>query len=300
MYERFRDWLLRFLKVPPEPHPPFGDPASLRVFRAGRNYFRLRLFGWAIGQTAALAGIIFWVVLFYQAETAAEALPPIAPASGSAPANGPAPATPAAPAAVVKQFVQRRPRESGFAQFKRGLGHLVRLLPPWAIPVIWLLKLIGFLAYLAQLPLTYAIRRLDYEMRWYVVTDRSLRIRTGTWRVQELTMSFANLQQVVVTQGPLQRLLGLADVRVQSAGGGSGQGPQGQESSLHVGHFHGVENAVEIRDLILDRLRRFRESGLGDPEETHHLVEAVGPAGDVHAAALELAAEARALRQALE
>ena len=62
--------------------------------------------------------------------------------------------------------------------------------------------------------------RLDYEQRWYVVTDRSLRLRTGVWSVREMTMSFANLQQITVTQGPLQRLLGLADVRFQSAGGG--------------------------------------------------------------------------------
>ncbi len=72
-------------------------------------------------------------------------------------------------------------------------------------------------------PLTYAIRRLDVELHWYIVTDRSLRIRTGLVRLQETTMSFANLQQVEVKQGPLQRLLGLADVHVQSAGGGSDQ-----------------------------------------------------------------------------
>jgi len=39
MYELIRRWALNLLKVPPEPHPPMGDPASLRVFNAGRNYF---------------------------------------------------------------------------------------------------------------------------------------------------------------------------------------------------------------------------------------------------------------------
>ena len=80
-------------------------------------------------------------------------------------------------------------------------------------------------------------------------------------------MSFANLQQVVVTQGPLQRLLGLADVRVQSAGGGGDTHEKGGGDSLHTGVFHGVDNAGEIRDLILERLRHFRETGLGDPHE---------------------------------
>jgi uncharacterized membrane protein YdbT with pleckstrin-like domain len=144
------------------------------------------------------------------------------------------------------------------------------------------------------------------------VTDRSLRIRTGVWSIQESTMSFANLQQVEVTQGPLQRLLGLADVKVQSAGGSDN--PHGKpQDDLHTGHFHGVDNAHEIRDLIQDRLRRFRESGLGDPEEVRQAALAaaapqhaavVTPASaaddaDVLAAARELTAEAKALRVAL-
>jgi hypothetical protein len=74
-----------------------------------------------------------------------------------------------------------------------------------------------------------------------------------------------------------------------------------------------VDNAHEIRDLIQDRLRRFRESGLGDPEEARHAAQAAAaqhhaviaattPAADdtdVLAAARELAAEAKALRVAL-
>ncbi len=112
--------------------------------------------------------------------------------------------------------------------------------------------------------LTYAALRLDYELRWYVVTDRSLRIRTGIWKVQELTMSFANLQQVMLSQGPVQRFLGIADVLVQSAGGGGSEhGHQTRESSLHAGYFHGVDNAAEVRDLILARLRHFRENRPG-------------------------------------
>lgn len=134
-------------------------------------------------------------------------------------------------------------------------------------------------------------------------------------------MSFANLQQVEVSQGPLQRVLGLADVKVQSAGGSDS--PHGkQQDDLHTGHFHGVDNAEEIRDLIQARLRRFRESGLGDPDEVGRRVpsapapergstfaeattDKAEPApclntdSDVLAATRELAAEAKALRVAL-
>jgi uncharacterized membrane protein YdbT with pleckstrin-like domain len=159
------------------------------------------------------------------------------------------------------------------------------------------------LLYLVQIPITYAMARLDYELRWYIVTDRSLRIRSGLASVQESTMSFANVQQVVVSQGPLQRVLGIADVRVQSAGGGGGESHQkGAGESLHTGVFHGVDNAHEIRDLILERLRRFRETGLGDPDESRAAPISAAvepPAPTALAAAHELLGEARALRQAL-
>jgi membrane protein YdbS with pleckstrin-like domain len=335
MYNQKRDLVLRWLKVPPEPHPPFGDPASLRVFRAGKNYYKLRMFGWGAAEFLAFAGIVFWAFVFvYVEETAhyekmrrAVAAQPVSPntslkeqvrqttrkiagASEAALKEVKGEADKAAPA--KKQPPRRRTRIGGWQGFLSGLVEIALVLPPWAFPIIWVLKVIGLTAYLLQLPLTYAIRRLDFEMRWYVVTDRSLRIRTGVWSVQESTMSFANLQQVEVTQGPLQRLLGLADVKVQSAGGSDN--PHGKPGDdLHTGHFHGVDNAHEIRDLIQDRLRRFRESGLGDPEEARHAAQAAAAQHhaavaavnappddtDVLAAARELAAEAKALRVAL-
>jgi uncharacterized membrane protein YdbT with pleckstrin-like domain len=150
------------------------------------------------------------------------------------------------------------------------------------------------------------VLRLDYELRWYMVTDRSLRIRSGIWRVQEMTMSFANLQHITMSQGPLQRLLGIADVRVQSAGGGGGGADHshGQHRSLHTGFFHGVENAPEIRDLILERLRQFRETGLGDPDEVRHAMHAAPAQAEpldaaTLAAATDLLAAARELRQSI-
>lgn len=339
MYNRYSSLVLRWLKVPPEPHPPFGDPASLRVFRAGRNFYKLRIFGWAVAELLAFVGILFWALVFvYVEETARhekarraataqvvadqdltfkeqarQTAQRIAGAGETALKEVKGEPTQVTPA--KKQPVRRRARGGGFSGFISGLVEIALVLPPWAFPILWVLKFLGLALYLLQLPLTYAVRRLDYEMRWYVVTDRSLRIRTGVWSVQETTMSFANLQQVEVTQGPLQRLLGLADVKVQSAGGSDN--PHGKpHDDLHTGHFHGVDNAQEIRDLIQARLKRFRESGLGDPEEARHAAQlaaaerhaasavatasaTAGADTEVLAAARELAAEAKALRAAL-
>jgi membrane protein YdbS with pleckstrin-like domain len=173
----------------------------------------------------------------------------------------------------------------------------------WVVPFVVFLEYLGILTFLAQLPLTYALVRIEFEQHWYVVTDRSLRIRTGVLSLSEATMSFANLQQVEVKQGPIQRLLGLADVRVRSAGGGGGDGAGGDHESegLHTGVFHNVENADDIRDLIVARLRAFREAGLGDPDHAGEVVR-VSPrpwSPDTLLAAREVLTEARALRRAV-
>lgn len=310
MSNRWREFVLQCLRVPPEPHPPAGAPASLRVFRAGKNYLKLRLWTWGVAQVAALAGILFWTFVLLEVERAAatqraaraaarEAAPVVAPAEAP---NEPASPPPAKTEPKGARKRAPRVRIDSWTAFKLSVVEIALRLPPWAFPLIWFAKVAGIALYLAQIPFTYAVRRLDYELRWYAVTDRSLRIRAGVVAVQESTLSFANLQQVVVTQGPLQRLLGLADVRVQSAGGGGdAHEGKGADDSLHTAVFHGVDNAVEIRDLILDRLRLFRASGLGDPEEAHAEAPPVAaqPAGAALAAARELLAETRALRQAL-
>ncbi len=303
MYERIRTRVLQILRVPPQPHPPAGDPASLRVFRAGKNFYFLRLFRWGLGQSLALAGLVFWVVVLVdvqeeaqrrravQPQTAGTLMPGTDVVSGATAEAEPGP--------VERKTRSVRERRGRWDQFHESLVRVALNTPPWASSLFWLLKVAGIAGYLAQLPPTFAIVRIDFEMRWYIVTDRSLRLRSGVVKVQEVTMSFANLQQVEVHQGPLQRLLGLADVQVRSAGGGDAATKETGRDSMHLARFHGVTNAAEIRDLILDRLRRFRDSGLGDPDDRHDDAPAAPVAVDTAtlvAAARELAAEARALR----
>jgi len=163
-------------------------------------------------------------------------------------------------------------------------------------------EVFGVIGFLVQLPLSLVPVILDWEMRWYIVTDRSLRIREGVWKVSEMTLTFANVQEVSIRQGPVERLFGIANLRVRTAGGGgkiNPQDPQSEEKSGHIGYFRGVDNAPEIRDLILERLKSLRDAGLGDPDQPQteiEVVEAGGPSTIVDAAR-ELLTEARALRR---
>ncbi|HYT58959.1 MAG TPA: PH domain-containing protein [Haliangiales bacterium] len=135
---------------------------------------------------------------------------------------------------------------------------------PWFILLVVPLVLVA--AFKAAV--FYATTRLNYDMRWYVITERSLLIREGVWIAREITLTFANAQNVRITQGPLQRLFGFSNVEVDTAGGGGGNGRHhGEGARPHRAALRGLDNATFVRDLILEHLRRHRTAGLGDPDD---------------------------------
>ena len=170
----------------------------------------------------------------------------------------------------------------------------------FAIYPLVFIELAVFAFFLLTQLFSLAVVRLDYEKRWYVVTDRSLRVREGILNVQEMTVNFANIQNISISQGPIQRWLQIADLKVDTAGGGSMQ-PQGhhQMRNLHTAFFRGVGNAGEIRELIQTRLRHLQDSGLGDHEEVAASHVVVGEAA-LLAALREVHAESVKLNVALQ
>ncbi len=187
----------------------------------------------------------------------------------------------------------------------------VRQFAPAISEMFFILEALAIAFLAIQLPVSFLMIVLDYEYRWYMVTDRSLRIREGVVKVQEKTMTFSNVQNVSIRQGPIQRLFGISDVEVRTAGGGessSGGGDhQGLGDNLHLGYFRGVGNAAEIRDAILDHLKRLRSGGLGDPDEPPAPASEPGSVAastsvdteDLLDAGRQVLAEAKALRQAV-
>ena len=180
-----------------------------------------------------------------------------------------------------------------------------------------LIELFAWAVFIVQLPFSFMLMRLDFEMRWYILADRSLRIREGMIVVREKTMSYANIQNIEIRRNPLQRIFGLATVAVRAAGGGSGTSEHKGSafgSHTHESLFEGVDNADEIRRILRERIRRHRDSGLGDPDDvqddtvdrdTGQLVTArqnVDPqpaTSPALLAARNLLHEARALRNAM-
>ncbi len=183
----------------------------------------------------------------------------------------------------------------------RFLGRLTDFIPILAI------ELFGVGLLIVQAVVSFVFLRLNYELRWYMVSDRALRIREGIFRIREQTMTVANIQNMAVRQGPLQKLFGISDLEVRTAGGGSGGEETKKSMDPHLGSLRGLDNAEEVRDLIWESLRQQRDSGLGDPDEVAPKPALVlseqnldaEPAAPV-AAALEVLHQARLLRQELE
>ena len=125
--------------------------------------------------------------------------------------------------------------------------------------------------------IAYIAIHLRYDTTWYVFTDRSLRIRRGIWIIHETTITFENIQNVAVNSGPLERYFSIANVTVDTAGGGQAHKEKGghQAANYHQGLIEGIDNANEIRTQILMRVRRSRSAGLGD--------EGISAAGWSHA-----------------
>lgn len=172
--------------------------------------------------------------------------------------------------------------------------------------MLFLFEILAIVYLVAFMPFSFLMVSLDYRYRWYMVSDSSLRIREGLLKVTEKTMTFSNIQNLSIRQGPVQRFFGISDLEVRTAGGGggSGGGSQGQDpfaDELHTAYFRGVDNAEAIRDLVLGHLRRSAGAGLGDPDDaasTRQSTPATATATSFEAlaAARELLGEVRALR----
>lgn len=278
----FKRTVRRWLRLPPDPRPPAGSEESVQVFHAAPNYYRYALARWGLRQAGAIIGLLFvlgfWLPLegVLDLEMSAEKVEEIKDE------------VTVARWAERRKFVEVRSLGGDPEQVEVSFG-----------PAMFWGEMFGIAVILLQMPFTYTLVRLDYELRWYIVTDCSLRIREGITAVRETTLTFGNIQNLAIRQGPIQRLLGIADLRVRTAGGGSGgedhSSDESKKDSMHIAYLRGVDNAPALRDAILAHLQRLKTSGLGEA--------APSPAVPVAASALEAARdvlrEAQTLRAAI-
>jgi membrane protein YdbS with pleckstrin-like domain len=188
---------------------------------------------------------------------------------------------PPLPAEPREQLDSFRPSE-GFLRYLKFQFWLALLVIDAAILVGWLilfyelpttaliLSPVAFAVAVFPDVVAYVAIHLKVDTTWYVMTSRSLRIRRGIWTIHETTITFENIQNVRVHQGPLQRYYGIANVIVETAGGGAKKSGEGADSDAsHRGLIEGIANPQSIRDKIMDIVMRSRAAGLGDETEAH-------------------------------
>jgi hypothetical protein len=278
--------LLRFLRLAERPEAPPGAGPTLQVFRASRRQFQLQAALWGLRQLVTAVGIVVSLIFLGAFEAAATGM-----------RTNPA----------LERLAER--------VFDLSWGELqTRFVQVW--PYVALIEGLAIAGFVLNVWLGWSFLRLDWEARWYMVSDESLRIREGLFRTHERTMTVANIQNLSVRRGPVQKLLRIADLEVHSAGGGARPaGAQGRRQSvgadLHVGRFRGVDDAEGLRARIQAAMLRHRDSGLGDPDDVHPpalaevgqqeaaQVAAPTTADQLEAAARELRDESRRLHQAI-
>ncbi len=133
--------------------------------------------------------------------------------------------------------------------------------------------------------------RVDFELRHYLVGDRSLRVAQGAWKREEVTLSYANVQNLEVSQGPLERMFGFKSLTISTAGADTSPGAE----HSHLLTLVGLEQADEVRELILGMLKQHRDSGLGEaaPAQAPQAALPLGRLEELRAAAFALRDAAR-------
>lgn len=105
----------------------------------------------------------------------------------------------------------------------RGLVGLV--IPPTLILLVAAMfqPLAALLLFALPAPLAVTLLRRRYHR--YALAETSIQVARGVLKRREWTVPYGNVQVVTVRRGPIQRLLGIATVRIDAAGGRGVNGP---------------------------------------------------------------------------
>lgn len=166
-----------------------------------------------------------------------------------------------------------------------GIIALITSLEKWGVVLSVIIVILEFIA----IGFALVTVRVDFELRHYLVGDRSLRVAQGAWKREEVTLSYANVQNIEVTQGPIERLFGFKSLTLSTAGADTSPGAE----HSHLVNLVGLEHAEELQQLILGMLRHAKDAGLGEPS-----AKAADTTAALHARLHEIKLAALSLKEA--
>ena len=128
------------------------------------------------------------------------------------------------------------------------------------------------------LPLTYLYFR--YHTMRYEFDDEGISMRWGILFRREITLTYARIQDIHLTSNIIERWLRLARIQIQTA----------SASAAAEMTLEGLHEFEAVRDFLYSKMRGVRTAK----------TQAVAPQDDLATALREVAAELRAVREALE
>ncbi|MDQ3524685.1 MAG: PH domain-containing protein, partial [Chloroflexota bacterium] len=125
---------------------------------------------------------------------------------------------------------------------------------------------------------------LEWQFFRYAFTDRELVVRSGVFQKQERAVPFERIQAINIEEAPLERLVGIARVKVETAAGGA--------ADVKIDAIERA-NAYRLREDLSAARARAR----GDEPKTAESSTAPASSDEVTASAALLASEGELLRK---
>ena len=97
-----------------------------------------------------------------------------------------------------------------------------------------------------------------YRSLEYTVDSDSVKMKKGVFWRKHVIVPYTKITNIDVTQGPIQRMLNIGTIYIQTAGAGGTQGAQAELTLL------GVRDLQGLKDTIMERVRGYT---ISEPEK---------------------------------
>jgi len=97
-----------------------------------------------------------------------------------------------------------------------------------------------------------------YNSLEYIIDSDTVTMRKGVFWRERVIVPYTKITNIDVTQGPIQRILNIGTIHVQTAGAGGAQGAQAELKLL------GIRDTDGLKDAIMERVRGYT---ISEPEK---------------------------------
>jgi len=128
--------------------------------------------------------------------------------------------------------------------------------------VVWLLIMVLILLWIPAY----------YSSIGYTIEDDAIRGQAGVFWKRYVTVPFAKITNIDVTQGPLERAFSIGTIHIQTAGAGGAQGAHAELTLVGIRQLEPVKETIRERIRACDRGKAERKATEPPAEKTEQPV----------------------------